>query len=277
MSLELPKFSVSMSVYKNDDPDHFYQAIESLINQTIVPNEIIIVVDGPIPKRTNQILEKFKTNNDNILIYRLEKNMGHGYARNIGLQNSTYNYVALMDSDDVCLENRFELQLNFLNNNKNISVLGGTIEEFSDEKLTTISKRKLPIYDLDLKQYMKYRCPFNQMSVMFKKNHVIDAGGYKDWFCNEDYYLWIRMALKNYKFHNLEETLLKVRINESFYSRRGGFKYFKSEAKIQKLMLTKDIISLPIYLYNVSIRFVVQVLMTDGLRKYFFKTFTRSK
>ncbi|WGD35769.1 glycosyltransferase [Olleya sp. YS] len=277
MSLELPKFSVSMSVYKNDNPDHFYQAIQSLVNQTIVPNEIIIVVDGPIPETTNQILEKFKAENDNVVVHRLDKNMGHGYARNIGLQNSTYDYIALMDSDDVCLENRFELQLKFFKSNADVSILGGTIEEFSDDALTTISKRKLPLLDSDLKQYMKYRCPFNQMSVMFKKTHVLDAGGYKDWFCNEDYYLWIRMALKNYKFHNLEETLLKVRTNEDFYKRRGGLKYFKSEAKIQKLMLTKDIISLPTYLYNVSIRFVVQVLMTDGLRKYFFKTFTRTK
>ena len=114
------------------------------------------------------------------------------------------------------------------------------------------------------------------MSVMFKKDHILDAGGYLDWFCNEDYYLWIRMALKNYKFHNLEETLLKVRTNENFYKRRGGFKYFKSEAKIQRLMLSKDIISLPIYIYNVGIRFIVQVMLTDGMRKYFFKTFTRT-
>lgn len=123
---------------------------------------------------------------------------------------------------------------------------------------------------------MKYRCPFNQMSVMFKKKDVLDAGGYIDWFCNEDYYLWVRMALKNYKFHNLPDTLLKVRTNENFYKRRGGFKYFKSESKIQKLMLSKKIISLPTYLYNVAIRFVIQVLLTDGMRKLFFVTFTRS-
>ncbi|MBT8243800.1 glycosyltransferase [Winogradskyella sp.] len=265
-----------MSVYKNDNPDHFYKAIQSVVNQTIVPNEIIVVVDGPIPNNTEQILSQFATENDFVRVVKLEKNMGHGYARNIGLQKSSYEYVALMDSDDICLENRFELQLNFFEQNKDISILGGTIEEFSKETDINLSKRKLPETDAELKKYMKYRCPFNQMSVMFKKADVIKAGGYIDWFCNEDYYLWIRMALKNYKFHNLQQTLLKVRTNENFYKRRGGFKYFKSEAKIQKLMFSKDIISLPVFLYNVSIRFIVQVLLTERLRKYFFKTFTRS-
>jgi glycosyltransferase involved in cell wall biosynthesis len=273
---KLPKFSVSMSVYKNDNSDHFYQAIQSLVNQTVIPDEIIIVVDGPIPDNTNTILLNFKEENNNVIILRLEKNMGHGYARNIGLQNSSYNYVALMDSDDICVENRFELQLNFFKTNDDVSILGGTIEEFSNENEINLSKRKLPLLDKELKEYMKFRCPFNQMSVMFKKDHVLDAGGYIDWFCNEDYYLWIRMALKNYKFHNLDQTLLKVRTNENFYKRRGGFQYFKSEAKIQKLMLSKDIISLPIYIYNISIRFIIQVMFTDGMRKYFFKTFTRT-
>ncbi len=273
---DLPKFSVSMSVYKNDNTEHFLLAINSVINQTVKPNEIIVVVDGPVPLETDEILKELENTHDTVHVHRLEKNMGHGYARNIGLHKSSYDYVALMDSDDICFENRFELQLNFFKDNKDVSILGGSIEEFSNETDEYMSKRELPTSDKELKKYMKYRCPFNQMSVMFKKQDVLDAGGYKDWFCNEDYYLWIRMAEKKYKFQNLPNTLLRVRTNEDFYKRRGGLKYFKSEAKIQKLMFSKDIISLPIFLSNVAIRFVVQVILTDNMRKHFFNAFTRS-
>ncbi|WP_200777199.1 glycosyltransferase [Winogradskyella jejuensis] len=265
-----------MSVYKNDDPSHFDTALQSLVKQTVKPDEIIIVVDGPIPKEIEKVLVSFQENNKNIIVHRLKENMGHGYARSIGLELSSYEYVALMDSDDICIENRFEKQLSFFRENSEVSVLGGVIEEFSKETDSSLLKRKLPETDAELKKYMKYRCPFNQMSVMFKKEDVLASGGYKDWFCNEDYYLWIRMALRNYKFHNLQTSLLKVRTNENFYKRRGGFKYFKSEAKLQRLMLSKDIISLPIFLSNVTIRFIVQVLLTEKLRKYFFKLFTRS-
>lgn len=271
-----PKFTVSMSVYQNDNPEYFLKALESVVNQTIHPDEIIIVVDGPVPEKTNNILNMFASNHKNIKVSRLKKNMGHGYARNLGLQKSSHDYVAIMDSDDICLKNRFELQLQFLRDNRDISVLGGIIKEFWDETDTKFSKRKLPETDLEIKKYMKYRCPFNQMSVMMKKDHVLNVGGYKDWFCNEDYYLWIRMALNNYKFHNLQETLVKVRADENYFKRRGGLKYFKSEVKIQKLMLSKGIISLPIFIYNVVIRFVVQILLNEKLRKYFFNTFARS-
>jgi len=275
-SKSLPKFTVSMSVYKNDNSDHFKQALLSVVNQTVVPNEIIIVVDGPIPEKTNTILSEFEKQYDFTTVIKLEKNMGHGYARNIGLEKSSHDLVALMDSDDLCLKDRFEKQLTFFKDNKDVSILGGVIEEFQNEEDKNLPKRKLPTENLELKKYMKYRCPFNQVSVMFNKTHVLNAGGYKDWFCNEDYYLWIRMALKNYQFHNLEDTLVKVRTNENYFKRRGGLDYFKSEAKIQKLMFSKDIISLPIFLSNVAIRFIVQVILTDKMRKHFFNAFTRS-
>ncbi|WP_411766124.1 glycosyltransferase [Winogradskyella sp. A3E31] len=270
-------FSVSMSVYKNDHPDHFLLALKSLVNQTVTPNEIIVVVDGPIPAKTNNILIDFKKSYSIVKIIRLRENMGHGFARSKGLIESTHEYVALMDSDDICVNNRFELQINFLKNNSDISVLGGVIEEFAKETDVDLAKRKLPETDVELKKYMKYRCPLNQVTVMFKKADVIQSGGYKDWFCNEDYYLWVRMALNDYKFHNLQETLVKVRTGKTFYKRRGSFKYFKSEARLQKFMLSKDIISLPEFLINVSLRFIVQVIFTEGMRKIFFQTFTRTK
>ena len=117
----------------------------------------------------------------------------------------------------------------------------------------------------------------NQVTVMFRKKEVQSVGGYIDWYCEEDYYLWIRMALADMKFYNLPDVLVNVRVGNEMYQRRGGIKYFKSEAQIQKLMLSKGLISVPRYLINVGQRFVLQVLMPNKLRGFIFKMFAREK
>ena len=113
----------------------------------------------------------------------------------------------------------------------------------------------------------------NQMSVMFKKTAVDSAGGYLDWYCEEDYYLWLRMLEKGCLFENLPEILVNVRAGEGMSSRRGGWKYFKSEAKLQRYMLKQDTISIGQYLYNVLIRFGGEVILSNKLRTFAFKMF----
>ena len=115
----------------------------------------------------------------------------------------------------------------------------------------------------------------NQMTVMFKKKSIEAVGGYVDWYCEEDYYLWVRMAEAGMRFANISETLVNVRVGKEMYNRRGGWKYFKSEAKLQKYMLNKKIIGFGTYFSNVTKRFVVQVLMPNRLRGWVFKKFAR--
>ena len=227
------EFSVSLSVYYNDDPDHFKEAFLSIINQTLLPTEIVLVIDGPVPIKTREIISDFKLNYSCLKVIELKQNEGHGNARRVGLSNCTNNIVALMDSDDISVSNRFELQFNFMLENPQVSLVGGQIEEFEGSINNIISKREVPETDIQIKEYLKYRCPINQMTVMFRKDKVLEAGGYLDWFCNEDYYLWIRMILNQNKFHNLSETLVKFRIDINMYKRRGGMKYFIRECKIQ--------------------------------------------
>lgn len=270
------KFSVSMCVYYKDNPKWFKIAIDSILNQTVVPNEVVLVVDGPIGKELNDIIDSFKTNKIFKIIY-LEKNMGHGIARKTGLDNCTNNIVAIMDSDDISVPNRFELQIKQFENDKSISIVGGMISEFINEPTNVVGKRIVPINDNEIKKYMKKRCPMNLVTVMFKKNDIEKVGGFIDWFCEEDYYLWIRMAIDNQIFHNVEEILVNVRVGKDMYSRRGGLKYFKSEKKLQKYMLNNKIIGLWTYISNVSKRFIIQVLMPNRIRGWVFKKFARSK
>lgn len=270
------KFSVSMCVYKNDNPEHFHQAIESIINQTIIPNEIVLVVDGPIPHSIYHIIKLYEKE-DFFNVIRLPENVGHGNARRTGLENCTYELVALMDADDISLPDRFEKQIRCFKEDNSLSIVGGYIKEFIDTTNNIVGIRAVPQEDAEIKEYLKKRCPFNQMTVMFKNSEVQRAGGYKDWYHNEDYYLWIRMYLSGSKFKNLKDSLVLVRVGNEMYQRRGGFKYFKSEAKLQKYMKDKGINNSLIYGYNVLIRFILQVLMPNKLRGFIFKKFARVK
>jgi glycosyltransferase involved in cell wall biosynthesis len=270
-------FSVSMAVYIKDDPEHFDIALDSIFNQTIKPSEVILVVDGPVTDEINEVINKYEKKYTILKVIRLEENKGHGEARRIGLENCTNELVALMDSDDLSLSDRFEKQLEVFERDNKVSVVGGNIAEFNDEVNNIVGIREVPAKDEDIKKYMKSRCPFNQVTVMFKKSQVMEAGGYIDWYCEEDYYLWLRMYLNGVKFYNLQDILVKVRVGKDMYKRRGGIKYFKSEKKLQKYMLRNKIINYPKYLYNVMIRFVLQILMPNSIRGFLFKRFARKR
>lgn len=271
----MEKFSVSICVYGGDNPAYFDIAMQSIFNQTLKPDEVVLVVDGPVGEDINNVILKYQ--NDNLKIIRLEKNVGHGDARRIGLETCTYDLVALMDADDISINNRFEKQIDAFLNNPEIAIVGGQINEFIDSTDNIVGKRTVPLGDDEIKQYMKKRCPMNQVTVMFRKKEVQSVGGYIDWYCEEDYYLWIRMALNNLKFANVSNVLVNVRVGNEMYQRRGGIKYFKSEAKLQKFMLDNKIISFSRYFVNVSERLILQVLMPNKLRGFIFKVLAREK
>lgn len=270
------KFSVSMCVYKNNNPEHFKKALESVINQTRQPDEIVLVVDGPISKSTNEVVLNYEGKKF-FKVIRLPENVGHGNARRKGLENCSYELIALMDADDISVSNRFEKQIKCFEEEKELSIVGGLIEEFIDTTDKVVGVRTAPTEDKDIKAFLRKRCPFNQVTVMFKKTDVALAGGYIDWYCEEDYYLWIRMYQKGMKFKNIAENLVFVRVGEKMYQRRGGWRYFKSEAKLQGYMFNHGIINIVTYINNVTIRLILQVLMPNSVRGFIFKTFARKK
>lgn len=201
----------------------------------------------------------------------LPENQGHGNARRISLRECTNELVALMDADDISLPYRFEKQLAIFQKNKKVDIVGGQITEFIGEPTNIIGKRVVPVKDLDIKACMKKRCPMNQVSVMFKKSFYEKVGGYVDWFCEEDYYLWLRMAENKGIFANVPDILVNVRVGDEMSARRGGWKYFSSEVKLQNYMLKKQIISFTRYLYNVAIRFVGEIMVPNSVRTKLFK------
>lgn len=271
-------FSVAMSVYRSDNPDFFDRALSSIIDdQTIKPNEIVLVVDGPVSNEINNVINKYEKKHEIFNVIRLEQNGGLGNALKIAVENATHELIARMDSDDVSVPTRFEEQLKYFETNPEIDIVGGDITEFIGEENNIVGKRSVPLSNESIREYMKTRCAMNHVSVMYKKKAVESAGGYQDWFWNEDYYLWIRMWLNGTVFANTGSVLVNVRVGEEMYQRRGGSKYFESEKGLQDYMLKNKMINHSTYIKNVAKRLIIQKLMPNKLRGWVFRTFARKK
>ena len=269
-------FSVCMSVYKMDKPCDLVTAVYSIWHQTCPPNEIVLVIDGPITEMLESTIDELNKSISALRVIRLECNMGHAIARQRALLEAKNELCAIMDSDDISVPKRFEKQLQVFAHDADVSVVGGLINEFVHDTDNIVGSRIVPENDSEIKRYLKSRCPMNLVTVMLKKSDILNVGGFLDWFCEEDYYLWIRLALCGYRFYNIQENLVNVRVGEEMYQRRGGKKYFDSEARLQKYMLDHKLISLPKYAYNVLIRWAVQVAMPNWLRGWVFRTFARN-
>lgn len=270
------KFSVAMCVYGRDNPEWFRTAVDSILNQTRKPDEVVLVVDGLVPEQMNTVIKEYEV--DSLFqVVRLPQNSGHGEARRISLMHCTYDLVALMDADDISVFNRFEKQLELFRKFPELSAVGGNITEFEIVPENKVGARIVYRNDLEIKDDMKKRCPMNQVTVMFRKSIVEQAGGYRDWFSNEDYYLWIRMMQMGAVFSNIPECLVNVRVGEEMYRRRGGWKYFASEVKLQRYMLDNRIIGYELFVINVVKRLIVQVFLPNRMRRWVFKKFARKK
>lgn len=273
----MENFSVITSVYRNDKPDFVRVALDSmLVKQTVKPSEIVLIQDGPVPSMLEKLLLEYEKRYSNVMhIIRLEKNGGLGKALKLGVESAKYDIVARMDSDDICLPNRFELQLQYMEAHTECDIVGGQMTEFIGEPSNIVGKRIVPESNEDIYTYMKGRCALNHVTVMFRKDSILKVGNYQDWFWNEDYYLWVRMMMNKCVFANLSDVLVNVRSGEDQYARRGGMKYFKSEEGIQRLMLDNKLINRWEYSVNVAKRLIVQLLLPNWLRGWVFRTFAR--
>ena len=271
------KFTIITSVYRNDKPEFVNRALDSIsVLQLLQPDELILVVDGPIPKDLERVIIQKKENHPDLYkVIWLKENEGLGNALKIGVEAAKNEIIVRMDSDDVASADRFQKQIEYLQNHPECDVVGGQMTEFIGEEDNIIGSRVVPLSNEEIYSWLKCRCPFNHVTVAMRRSKVLAVGNYQDWHFNEDYYLWIRMAEAGCKFANLPDTLVNVRVGKDMYARRGGWKYFKSEKGLQDYMLKKRMISLPRYLFNVIVRFGVQVAMPNGVRGFVFKKLFR--
>ena len=270
-------FSVLMSVYKNSKAAEVAACLKSLYAQTAPSNNLVIVLDGPVGEDLQALLTAEAVAHPEITLCPLEKNVGLGEALKYGMDFCKNELVARMDTDDLAVADRFEKQLECFALDNALSIVGADIAEFTDDPENIVSYRRVPQAHEDICTFLKKRCPFNHMTVMFKKSEVTKAGGYLAWHYNEDSYLWARMYLAGCKFKNLPAVLCLARIDQDTFKRRGGYKYYKSERNLFRFMRQNKIIGRLACFKANTLRFCVYVLTPNFIRERLFKKAVREK
>lgn len=270
-------FSIITSVYRNDKPEFVKRALDSITgHQTVKPNEVVLVVDGPVPDDLRKLIAGLeKSYPDLYNVIWLPENKGLGNALRLGVRTARHELIARMDSDDVASPDRFEKQIAYMESHPECDVVGGQITEFIGTETNIVSRRVVPCRHQGISKRLKTRNPFNHVTVMMARSKVLEIGNYMDSHFNEDWFLWIRMAQAGYRFANLPDTLVNVRVGKEMYQRRGGWEYFKSEKRLHDYMLKHKIITLPHYCYNILGYFAIQVAIPDKLRGFFIQKLLR--
>lgn len=269
-------FSVLMPIYYKENPEYFDTALESVVNQALMPNEIVIVKDGVLTKELDAVVEKYVSKYPQLFnIVALEKNVGLGEALRIGVLNCSNEIIARMDSDDICHRERFEKQIKFLIENPDIDLVGSWISEFENNPEVIISCRQLPTEHNEIYKFGQFRCPVNHMTVMYKKDAIFKAGNYQTFKNIEDYYLWGRMLKNGAMFANIPECLVNVRAGKAMFQRRANLTYFfNSEFPLHTELYKMKFINLRQYLRNISSKFLLRILPTE-LMGFVYKKFLR--
>lgn len=263
-------FSVLMSIYVKEKAEYLRQCLDSILGNTVVPNEIVIVKDGPLTDELEAALSEYISRNEKLYkIVPLETNIGLGLALAEGILHCTNEIVARMDTDDIAVPNRFEVQLKAFEQDSDLDVCGGQIIEFEDDPEKPVAERRVPITHDEIAQYQKRRSAFNHMTVMYKKSKVLAAGNYKDCPLMEDDMLWVEMILSGAKCANIDKFLGKARTNRDMVARRGGRKYYEKYKAARKRILETGFITKKEYNKTNRIQFWV-CLMPAWLRKFVF-------
>ena len=270
------KFSVLMSVYYKENPLFLKEALESLINQTKMPTEIVIVKDVKLTKELELIIEDYIDKYKGLFsIVNLDKNYGLGIALSKGIDVCKYDIIARMDSDDIADIRRFEKQLEIFKEYPEIDIVGSNISEFIDNPKISCSERKVPERHDDIVKFAKKRCPFNHMTVMYKKQAVIESGNYIKFEFLEDYYLWGRMLNNNCRAFNIQENLVYARIGNGMFKRRSGISYVKSEFKLQRKFKEIGFINSFQLNYNIMCRTIVRIIPNNLREMIYLKLLRR--
>lgn len=270
----MSKISVCMSVYKNDNPAFLVEALDSLVNQTRIPEEIVLVEDGPIPQALEDVVVDYEKRYDYINVVRCEKNGGLGTALRIAVENAKFDLIARMDSDDISVPDRFEKQLKFMTDHPEVDIVGGDAAKFETSPQEIIGYRRPKFTDKELKKQLEGKTPFCHVTIMAKKDAIVKAGNYIEIYNQEDYYMWARMAKNGCVFANIPDVIVYVRL-VGVGGRRGGMKYFKNEMFMQNYLLKSGIIGFPKYCWHVVKKFFVEIIMTPKMREWAYQTFIR--
>lgn len=275
-NLKYPDFSVLMSVYYKEKPKYIRECFDSLLNQTVKASQWVIVKDGPLTNDLENILNEYDEKYPNMIKFvSMKENVQLGRALKAGVKACDYELIARMDTDDICVLDRFEKQLNEFLKDRQLDICGSYIKEFTGSLDNILSERLVPLTNKEIIQYQKRRSSYNHMTVMFKKCAVLKSGNYEHAPLMEDDMLWTRMILAGCKGKNIPEYLVYARTGLDMINRRGGYSYFKKYKSSRKKVYKLGLASYWDYLYTIIVQFIV-AMMPQKLRQLVFIKMLRS-
>ena len=264
------QLSVLMATYHGESPNFLRDCLVSIQDQTLPPDEIVIVEDGPLGEELDNVIRQFWQLP--IKLIRYEGKAKLGGALRLGVEHCSYSIVARMDSDDIAVPHRLEKQLEFLQKS-GADIIGAAIEEF-DSTIGDLGNIRCGCAEVTTAIASKAN-PLCHMTVMFKKQVVIDCGNYISLEGFEDWYLWLRALKRGALIMNLDDVLVHARTGNDFYKRRSGFTYFCNEIKALHTFYKHGLISKLNFIRGLCFRVPLRLLPQRVLSLIYMK-FLRS-
>ena len=242
--------TILVCIYGKDDPNLLRKSLGHL--STVKSVIILVVIDGPVSSSLKSIAYEFA---DDVL--ELPTNVGHGLARRAGMSKVKTAYAAISDADDMSAPHRFKRSRDYLRVHPRCGVVSSSVLEMWENNQTSIKRIN---QDSD---YWKFRSPVNQQTALIRMQSYTEAGGYLDWYHNEDTYLWYRIMKSGWTIGYIDEIFAKVTMNSQSIARRRGLKYFSSEVSLRALMYVNGDISFFHLIWNIIVRLITQLLMPN--------------
>ncbi|KAA0889511.1 glycosyltransferase [Pusillimonas sp. ANT_WB101] len=266
-------FSLLMSLYEGESASNLDQALQSVAASTVLPTEVVMVLDGPVRAELKDVIEKHAAGL-NLKIVALSSNVGLGKALSEGLRHCSYDWIARFDTDDLNEPHRFEVQLELIEKFPAVDVFGSSVVEFVEEPDVVRAIKNVPETHDAILKFAKKRNPFNHMTVMFRKETVLRFGGYGNEYFYEDYALWVRMLAGGAQAANIREPLVRMRTAANMYKRRGGLRYARQELAVQYSFFKLGFIGPGRMLLNCLQRIPTR-LLPAALREFVYLKFLR--
>ena len=220
-----PNITVGIPFYKGSNIAHLRAAIDSILWQSLPAKEIHLIQDGSVSKTLEELIKEYTATYPHIKHLLISQNMGLAHALNISILNSSSKYYARMDSDDIAHPDRLNKQIDFLESNLDIDILGTWALVFEDEfpsASENCSIRIMPVRNQEIHELFHYQNPLIHPSVMFRLSVFAKTGLYNIEFRSEcDLELWARALKLRVGISNLSEPLLYYR-NTGVIARRSA-------------------------------------------------------
>ncbi len=246
-------FSLLLSVYDGDRPDHVRRAFRSAVDdQTVRPDQVVIVRDGPVRGELAECLDDLRAASlVPVTFVPLPHRAGLGPALDRGIAASWFDVIARMDADDVAMPHRFEVELPLI---QHADIVGAGLLEFVADTDDIVGRRVPPTDPGQIQRYARMHDPFNHPTVVYRRHAVLAAGGYGDLPRLEDYALFARMLGNGARAINVAEPLVFYRVGAEAFKRRGGTELLRSELRLQREFRQQGFTSPAEYVRNVLVR-----------------------